>query len=351
MYGIFFKNNAGYLRAQNLSAIKSIVEISMVFKSSSIFYAIIVFWIVSCGVAVLDDFDLDETEKDAFSTDYQMRDLPVTALYEGPFALGELENDQINEASGVAVSRLNPGHVWTHNDSGDFNRIFLVGPQGQNAGTFRVDESGNRDWEDMAIGPGPDPNLDYLYIADIGDNRAQYSFVRIFRLPEPRASDYDTALPLVPVDGAEMMQLTYPDGPKDAETLMIDPLTKDIYIVSKREFPVTVYVARYPQSVDDATELTRLGTLPFTDATAGDISPDGLRILIKTKTEVFMWSRDSTETIAQAFERQPVRLPYVPEPQGEAIAWNTDGTGYYVLSEARSVTPILYYYAEMDPSE
>jgi hypothetical protein len=302
---------------------------------------------VACGVIIVDDSEENGQLQDVFVTDYTMRDLPISNRFEGPVVLGELENEQIDEASGIAVSRANPGHLWTHNDSGDFNRIFLIGPKGEDVATFRLLDTGNRDWEDMAIGPGPQIGIDYLYIADIGDNRAVHDIKSIFRIPEPKLAEFDTTALLIPVEGAETILFRYPDGMKDAETLMVDPLTRDLYIVSKREFPVTVYLARYPQPIDEVFEVERLGTLPFTDATAGDISPDGLRILIKTKTEVFMWTRTESESVTDAFERQPVRLPYLPEPQGEAIAWNTEGNGYYVLSEARSVIPKIYYYTEV----
>lgn len=296
---------------------------------------------VACRVNNVDDVDEKGPLQNVFVADYTMRDLPISNGFEGPVVLGDLQNAQIDEASGLAVSRANRGHLWTHNDSGDFNRIFLIGPKGEDIATFRIPDTGNRDWEDMAIGPGPQTGIDYLYIADIGDNHAVYDIKRIFRFPEPTLN--------LPVEGAETILFRYPDGMKDAETLMVDPLTRDLYIVSKREFPVTVYVARYPQPLNEVFVIERLGTLPFIDATAGDISPDGLRILIKTKTEVYMWTRTETESVTDAFERQPVRLPYVPEPQGEAIAWNIEGNGYYVLSEARSVIPKLYYYTEVEP--
>ena len=34
---------------------------------------------------------------------------------------------------------------------------------------------------------------------------------------------------------ADSINLVYPDGSKDAETLMVDPLNGDIYIITKRE--------------------------------------------------------------------------------------------------------------------
>jgi hypothetical protein len=284
-------------------------------------------------------------DPDFFTADYRMDDLEILDVFDGPVAAGELENTLIDEASGLAVSRANPGHVWTHNDHGDFNRLFLVGPEGQDAGTFRIEHTMNRDWEDLAIGPGPEDGTDYLYIADIGDNHARYDVKRIYRLPEPSLADYDLEDGIASVAGAEMIQFRYPDGEKDAETLMIDPLTKDLYIVSKREFPVTIYVARYPQNSGTLFEIPILGTLPFTDAVAGEFSADGSNIVIKTKGRIYIWDRLDGESVSEALQRRPKRLPYISEPQGEAFAWTSDGNRYYTLSEkADGISPVLYYY-------
>lgn len=307
------------------------------------FYAILALFFVNCTSQTDSIGDGSDSE---FVAAYNMYDMEVTDLYDGPIVLGTVDNKQIDEASGIAVSRRHPQHIWTHNDSGDHNRIFLVGPSGEDIGTFRVENTGNRDWEDTAIGPGPEAGIDYLYIADIGDNRAQYDVKRVFRFPEPDVTEYAN-VPGVPwLPAADMIQFTYPGAPVDAETFMIDPITKDFFVVTKAAFPTKVFIARYPQKIDEVFEIELLGTLPFTEATAGDISPDGSKILIKTKTHVFMWTRNRGESIRNAFLRSPVRVPYYPEPQGEAIGWSPDGKSYFTISEARSVPVIMYRYDE-----
>ena len=50
--------------------------------------------------------------------------------------LGEIENDEILEASGIASSRFNQNILWTHNDSGDENRIFAMDINGNHIGEF-----------------------------------------------------------------------------------------------------------------------------------------------------------------------------------------------------------------------
>jgi len=245
---------------------------------------------------------------------------------------GLIEFDEINEASGLAASRRNPDVLWTHNDSGDEARLFALTTDGRHLGVYRIAGVAARDWEDIAVGPGPVEGVSYLYIGDIGDNDAQFDLKYIYRIPEPlvdsNQSPVDTTLA-----GAEAIAFRYPDGSRDAETLMVDPLTKDIYLVSKRESSVRVYRAPYPQSTSESITLEQVATLNVTLAVGGDISPAGLEILVKTYTNVYYWCRTPAEELWEALTREPVTVPYTPEPQGEAVCWSADGMGYYTVSE------------------
>jgi hypothetical protein len=114
---------------------------------------------------------------------------------------------------------------------------------------------------------------------------------------------------------------------------MVDPLTRDLYIVSKREDSVLVYQAPYPQSLQDTVVVKEIQKLFVTHITAGDISPDGSGILLKNYGSVYFWSRRKGETIQEALGRKEQRLYYLEEPQGEGIAWTRDGHSYYTISE------------------
>lgn len=74
----------------------------------------------------------------------------------------------INESSGVADSRINPGYLWVVEDSGNPPALSLLGHDGKILKTVHIRSAINHDWEEMAIAKGPDPALDYLYVADIG---------------------------------------------------------------------------------------------------------------------------------------------------------------------------------------
>jgi hypothetical protein len=271
-----------------------------------------------------------------------MSELPVSDIFNSGIDVGLVENPEIDEISGMVTSQLDSGMVWVHNDSGDESRIFLLRKDGQYMKTIQISGASNRDWEDIAYGPGPDDNLNYIYIAEIGDNSAKYDVKTIYRFPEPSMSLNNDSNRVQ----AESISFVYPNNVRmDAETLLLDPWTKDIFIVTKREFPVKVYRLPYPQSTTDTIIAELYGMLPFTSATAGDISSDGRDILIKNYQDIYFWSRDEGETLANAFLKKPLRLNYAQEPQGEAIAFSLDGNGFYTISEKRNdVTPVVYYY-------
>jgi hypothetical protein len=257
---------------------------------------------------------------------------------------GEVKHPNLNEISGMVESRSKSGIFWVHNDSGDKSHLYLMNDKGNYLGLCKVKGASNRDWEDIAIGPGPVKGINYIYIGDIGDNKAVYDVKVIYRFPEPDISNMYFPIE-TSIKKVEKIFFRFPDENRDAETLMIDPLTRDIFVISKREPEVRIYVARYPQSISDTLTLEFAGSLDFSQAVGGDISANGREILIKSYTSVYYWTRNENESVEQALKKNPKRLPYKIEPQGESIAWKTDGTGYYTFSERlNDEIPLLYYY-------
>ena len=278
-------------------------------------------------------------------------DNTVDTLFKTAEVAGTVEYDAINEASGLVNSRHNPDLFWVNNDGGigDENRIFLMDKNGKHKAEYWLDGVINIDWEDISIGPGPEDNINYIYVGQIGDNQAQFDTRNIFRFPEP--SPDANQFPLTDtITGIETITYVYPDGPRDAESLFIDPLTKDIYIISKRESPeINIYVAKFPQSLSDTITLEQVGTLPFTQATAGDISSDGSEVLIKNYTNIYYWKRTAEESVSEALAKTPTNIPYLLEPQGEAIAFVLDGNGFYTVSEEpNNIEAVLYFYERKD---
>lgn len=258
--------------------------------------------------------------------------------------LGLIENNRINEGSGIDNSGINDNVFWLHNDSGDRAQIFAMNKKGKHLGRFILKGIENRDWEDIAIGPGPVENQSYIYIGEIGDNKAKYEMKFIYRIKEPHLDikniPYDSVIQEV-----DKISFQYPDGPRDAETLMIDPLTKDLIVISKREDNVHVYVLYYPQSTDSLVIPELIAALPLTNINGGDISSSGTKIIIKNYEQIFSWNRKPKQALAEVFSNESIRLPYIEEPQGEAICWSKDEKAYFTVSEEDdNIEARLYFY-------
>lgn len=268
-------------------------------------------------------------------------------IFEQGVIAGVLDSKKIDEASGIAASRTHPGMLWTHNDSGDKPRIFLIDSLGRHRVTVLLKGVLNRDWEDIAVGTGPEKDKTYVYVAEIGDNLAKYEYKYIYRFQEPELITQDTA---VEIDQIDSIKFKLPDGIRDCEALMIDPATKDLYIFSKRESAVNLYRLAYPQSTTEIIIAEKvLEALPFTLIVAADWSADGKEILIKNYEQVYYWQRNNNEPITELLKTQPILLPYHQEPQGESIAFDYWGKGYYTLSEkAKGVKPALMFYKRIE---
>ena len=236
--------------------------------------------------------------------------------------LARVESPLINEASGMVLSRENPGILWVHNDSGDSARVYALALDGRIVATFTLVGVDAVDWEDIAIGPGPEPGLDYIYVADIGDNGFSREDVEIYRFPEPLV---DEGTQSVLIDRVERIVLNYPDRAHDAETLLVDPVDGGIYIVTK--WGGLMYRA------SDDGKLLRVAKLPWGGVTGGDVSQDGTRIIVRSYFRATIWEREDGLPLSVIFSEGGCPLPLKAEPQGEAIAFSSDGRFYYTLSE------------------
>jgi hypothetical protein len=253
-----------------------------------------------------------------------------TKDFEAPKKLSALSGKKMKEISGIAASRANPGYLWGHNDSGNDPEVFLFDKNLKIALTCKLQGVENRDWEDIVIGPGPESGKNYIYIGDIGDNKADYKYKYVYRFEEPALAPGNSELEITDFD---TLVFTLSDKKKDTETLLIDPATRDLLVVSKREEPVWVYRIKTPAFNGDTLVATPLISLPYTQIVGGDISIDGKKILMKNYEHVYYWNNTAAKPLIEILAEKPYEVPYEIEPQGEAIAWDPALTGFYTLSE------------------
>ncbi len=270
-----------------------------------------------------------------------------------PFELG-VENDLpvlLHEISGVIASRSQPGVLYVHNDGAD-QRLYALSECGRVLGTFALEGVRARDVEDIAIGPGPagaaeSGGRDWLYVGDIGDNPARKGtggrrHIWVHRFAEPHIGEGQKSNVAVPIDGAETLMLRYPGEPHDAEAMFVDPVSGDLFIVTKEnDGDSQVLRARAPLSASHVNELEVVASIRFGSAqapgalrcTAGDIEPGGAAIVLRTYATAVLWPRAPGQSVADALAQPGIEVPSRAEVQGEAVAFAADGRSYYTISE------------------
>ncbi len=280
--------------------------------------------------------NLGETATASTTITVEPGDCPVD---DGAELLGTVTDDELVETSGITVSRLDSEVLWVHNDSGHAPQIFALDRTATTLGTWTLDAP-SADLEDIAAGYAEDGTPE-LWLADVGDNLEEREEIFLYRLDEPEmpggdpedheVSDYD------------VITLTYPDGARNCETMMVDPVTRDIYLVTKDvDGESEVYRKHAPHKDGESAVLELVTTLTFgTGALAGDkkttggeFSPDGAWIVIRTYDDTaYIWTRDRSSTVDAAFAGTPCPVTLPSEVQGEAICFDTTDDALLTASE------------------
>jgi hypothetical protein len=226
-----------------------------------------------------------------------------------------VQDPAITESSGLATSIRHPGIVWTVNDSGDEPRLYAVDTNGATVAVLTVADVEARDWEAVAAVRGPD-GVPTLWVGDIGDNTSSWESVRVLRIPEPAVLTSATVT-------AQRYELVYDDGPADAEALLADPGSGQLYIATKRASNPGMYALPAALSSDGTNVLSRVREVPPV-VTDGAWNPvDGRFVLVGY---VYAW-------LYADLGAEPEQLVLPPRPQGETVTWSADGRSVLVGSE------------------
>ncbi|MFE9849445.1 WD40 repeat domain-containing protein [Streptomyces sp. NPDC005576] len=227
-----------------------------------------------------------------------------------------IEDPRITESSGLAASRIHPGVYWTHNDSEDGPYLYAVDSRtGKTVATVTMTGVGDpRDVEAISI--GPDGNL---YVGDIGDNlNGTWDHVWIYRLPEPEVLKDVTVR-------ATQFDVTYADGARDAESLMVHPKTGRVWIASKNRAGGGLYEGPAHLSTHGNNVFRRVAEVPW--VTDGAFSPDGTRLVLRGYLGADAYTFDD----GKLGDERGVGAPFMG--QAESVTYTADGTALMFGSE------------------
>jgi hypothetical protein len=266
---------------------------------------------------------------------------------------GQLQSDELVEASGLARSQRNPDLLWSMNDGGSKARLYAFDGAGFHRGRIKLDDIKNHDWEDLtsfSVDGTP-----YLLVADTGDNDADRDTVSLHVVLEPDLAEDDK----VKLEPAWSIEFRYPDGPRDVEAVVADPARGSIVLLSKRDWPPVLYEVPLHPASDDTIVARRLGPIESLPAptrqdrehavftkewhwqpTGMDISPDGRLAVILTYRGVYLYYLDPDRSLFESLSGQAYRFGLGNFRDAESIAFSADGRSIYVTLEGRHA-PLL----------
>ena len=242
------------------------------------------------------------------------RDAPSSAI-----KAVKLDDDDVTESSGLALSNRQPMRFWTHNDSGGKSIIYAFDSTGEPTGKCRLRSVGSKDWEDMCA--FLDDGVPRLLVADCGDNQARRQSISLYLLDEPDpGKDTETR-------NVQQISVRYPDGPRDCEAVAVDAQNRQVVLIAKsRFFSAGIYVVPLPRRRGEPTRpiavtAQRVGTLPMPMITAMDVDPVSGDIWVVNYFQAYCFSCiDRNESIRQRLSRNPKAHELPHWKQIEAVA-------------------------------
>ena len=262
-----------------------------------------------------------------------------------------LADKEINESSGLILSHRNDKCFWTHNDSGDEPRIFLVHPDGRTIARVRLLGSKAIDWEDITMATiGGTPKI---IVGDIGGNAQPRKFVTLYILTEPKIV-FDDSRPIHPIEATATSETTievsFQGGVTNYEGIAVDHAAGLILIVEKALLGGRVYSVPLPSQ----SELTKpkiqvtakeIGHTSIPFACACDISHDSMSLVVITYQQGYLFRRQTisahnAEEWSATLKREPVvfSLPKLKQP--ESVCFSKDDRSVFLTSE-QLPTPIV----------
>jgi len=286
----------------------------------------------------------------------------------------------IDEISGMIALSGHTANIGTFAviDDSVANTVFFIDRDGASQGTMLLEGSTWTDAETMLAYTDQTTGVRYNLIGEIGDNGASTVTKNFIRYEEPVVDGTTFTLA---ASSVEEIPWVFPATPTfvsspgagtnrgDSEGAFVCPIDEKIYVISKREPKPRLYSMPLQSSYVGTTTLTYDGEIegvenlttgpssptPTTNVTDAAISNDHNVVLLKNYDSVYQYYRtDQSITWSTVLTvSSPVEDPnYVglgagpgQEPQGEALTFDANDTGYYSTSEYKGggTLPLFYY--------
>lgn len=264
----------------------------------------------------------------------------VCASWDAPSVAGTVGAAQLDEASGLVAGVGDSSVLWTHNDDGD-GVLFGLSRDGTVAGTLSLSGIDPVDWESIAATTAR--GLPELLVGDIGDNDAVRDSIALLVTAEPSDLDGEQSAGLV-----ERITVTLPDGPVDAEAMVVDPATGRLLLFTRDAEWSVVYAVDWSDGGQTAAERVAeldLDAPPFESLgaiRAADVGADGSVVLRLSDGAVWFPGNGS---VLDALNGTGCSIPTPDEADGEGVAFL--GSDLYFLGEGSN--PTLWQVARSQP--
>jgi DNA-binding beta-propeller fold protein YncE len=247
--------------------------------------------------------------------------------------IARIDSADVSESSGLEVSKCNPGVFWTHNDSGNGNKLFAFNEKGADLGTWRVTGAANKDWEDISSFKDKQGKC-HLFIGDIGNNSLGRRELTIYKILEPIVKPSAAVLS---TETAIAIKFEYPDSRHDAEALAVHPESGAIYVVTKRYGGASGVYEVIP-GTKKARKIAnvKVPSIPNGLVTGADVSSDGRHLVLSDYFGGYEFSLPAdSDSFGDIWKQKPTLVDLGVRKQGEAVAYGPDGLTVYATSEKR----------------
>ncbi|WP_037304191.1 hypothetical protein [Amycolatopsis orientalis] len=226
-------------------------------------------------------------------------------------------DSRLSELSGLVSDGE---HLYALNDGGTKTQIFVLG---RDCKVQKVISSPTDPYDPEDLARTADGTF---WLSDTGDNRKKRDTVAL--------------ISLTPQGKATLHRLTYPDGQHDVEALIMDRsgtpylITKDVFGDAKVYRPTGPLASPGPTPLESVGSLQiketstpggPVGSIGSMTVTGAASMADGSVVALRTYTDAYLYAVTDGD-LAGALQREPLRVPLPNEKQGEALAFDPDGT-------------------------